>query len=131
MAGFALPDPAGIDPTNLMMPFFVCFFGMMVSDAGYGLMMAILIPILIKIMQPGVGLRKLMLVLFGGGIATVFWGALYNTWFGFAAIPALGLFDAVNNSMPVMAPVPYTHLRAHETLRHPVRPLLLETNKPT
>ena len=76
---------------------------MMVSDAGYGLMMAILIPILIKIMQPGVGLRKLMLVLFGGGIATVFWGALYNTWFGFAAIPALGLFDPVNNSMPVMA----------------------------
>ena len=103
VAGFALPDPSGIDPTNLMMPFFVCFFGMMVSDAGYGLMMAILIPILIKIMQPGVGLRKLMLVLFGGGIATVFWGALYNTWFGFAAIPALGLFDAVNNSMPVMA----------------------------
>ncbi len=103
VAGFALPDPAGVDPTALMMPFFACFFGMMVSDAGYGLAMAIVIPILMKIMQPGVGLRKLMLVLFGGGLATVFWGALYNTWFGFAAIPALGAFDAVNNSLPVMA----------------------------
>ncbi len=103
VAGFALPDPAGIDPTNVMMPFFVCFFGMMVSDAGYGVAMALVIPILMKIMQPGAGLRKLMLVLLGGGIATVFWGALYNTWFGFAAIPALGMFDAVNDSMPVMA----------------------------
>lgn len=103
VTGFALPDPAGVDPTALMMPFFACFFGMMVSDAGYGLMMALIIPILIKIMQPGAGLKKLMLVLFGGGLATIFWGALYNTWFGFAALPQLGLFDAVNNSMPVMA----------------------------
>ena len=103
VAGFALPDPAGVDPTALMMPFFACFFGMMVSDAGYGLAMAIVIPILMKIMQPGAGLRKLMLVLLGGGLATVFWGALYNTWFGFAAIPALGMFDAVNNALPVIA----------------------------
>ncbi len=103
VTGFALPDPAGIDPTAVMMPFFACFFGMMVSDAGYGIMMAVIIPILIRLMQPAENLKKLMLVLLGGGIATVFWGALYNTWFGFAALPQLGVFDAVNNSMPVMA----------------------------
>lgn len=103
VAGFALPDPAGIDPTNIMMPFFACFFGMMVSDAGYGLVMALLIPILVKIMKPAEGLRKIMWILCGGGVATIIWGALYNTWFGFAAIPALGVFDPVNNSMPVMA----------------------------
>ncbi len=101
VTGFALPAPGSIDPTSVMMPFFACFFGMMVSDAGYGLMMALLIPILIKIMQPGEGMRKIMWILAGGGLATVFWGILYNTWFGFGPWPTL--FDPVNDSLPVMA----------------------------
>lgn len=101
VTGFALPHPAGFDPTVLMMPFFACFFGMMVSDAGYGLMMAILIPIMIKLMKPSKGARKLMWVLAMGGVLTVFWGAMYNTWFGFAPFPSL--LDPMNDSLPVMA----------------------------
>ncbi len=58
---------------------------MMVSDAGYGLMMALLIPILIKIIKPSKGVRKLMWVLAMGGVFTVFWGAMYNTWFWLCA----------------------------------------------
>lgn len=42
-----------------------------------------------------------MLILAIGGIATVVWGALYNTWFGFSPWPSV--FDPVNNSLPVMA----------------------------
>ncbi len=101
VTGFALPTPGSIDPTAVMMPFFACFFGMMVSDAGYGLMMALIIPILVKIMQPNEGLKKIFWILAGGGIATVFWGALYNTWFGFGPWPTV--FDPVNDSLPVMA----------------------------
>ena len=100
VTGFALPHPFSTDPTGLMMPFFACFFGMMVSDAGYGLMMALLIPILIKIIKPSKGVRKLMWVLAMGGVFTVFWGAMYNTWFGFAPLPSL--LDPMNNSLPVM-----------------------------
>jgi V/A-type H+-transporting ATPase subunit I len=58
ISGFALPAPSAVDPTAVMMPFFACFFGMMVSDAGYGLVMAILIPILIKIIKPSEGERR-------------------------------------------------------------------------
>ncbi len=101
VSGFALPAPGAVDPTAVMMPFFACFFGMMVSDAGYGLMMAILIPILVRIMKPSQGARKLFWILAGGGVMTVVWGALYNTWFGFAPWPSV--FDPVNNSLPVMA----------------------------
>lgn len=101
VTGFALPVPGSIDPTSVMMPFFACFFGMMVSDAGYGLLMALLIPILIKVMQPAEGMRKIMWILAGGGVLTVFWGFMYNTWFGFAPWPTV--FDPVNNSLPVMA----------------------------
>lgn len=101
ISGFALPAPGAVDPTNVMMPFFACFFGMMVSDAGYGLVMALLIPLMVKIMQPSAGAKKIFWIICGGGIATVIWGALYNTWFGFGPWPTL--FDPVNDSLPVMA----------------------------
>ena len=100
VSGFALPSYTGFDPTAIMMPFFINFMGMMVSDAGYGLLMAILIPIIIKCLKPAPGTTKLMWVLAGGGVMTLVWGALYNTWFGFAPLPLL--FDPVNNPMPVM-----------------------------
>lgn len=101
VAGFSLPSPYGIDPTAVMMPFFAIFFGMMVSDAGYGLLMAIVIPLAIKLLKPSTGAKKLMWILAIGGVSTLFWGFMYNTWFGFAPLPVY--FDPVNNALPVMA----------------------------
>lgn len=101
VSGFSLPDYRGLDPTAVMMPFFLNFFGMMVSDAGYGLLMALLIPVVIKFAKPSKGAKNLMKLLAMGGVATVIWGFLYNTWFGFSPLPVL--FDAVNNPIPVMA----------------------------
>ena len=100
VSGFSLPAYHGFDPTNIMMPFFANFMGMMISDAGYGLLLVLFIPIIIKLCKPGKGMRNLMWILFGGGIATVIWGALYNTWFGFAPWPSL--FDPMNEALPVM-----------------------------
>ncbi|MEG1966817.1 MAG: V-type ATP synthase subunit I [Clostridia bacterium] len=100
VSGFSLPTYHGLDPTAIMMPFFINFMGMMVSDAGYGVLMALLIPILIKVMKPSPGAKRLMWILVGGGVMTIFWGALYNTWFGFAPWPSL--FDPINSPMPVM-----------------------------
>ena len=100
VSGYSLPAPGSLDPTAVMAPFFCCFLGMMVSDAGYGLLMAILIPILIKVLKPSKGSAKLMWMLCMGGVMTVFWGAMYNTWFGFAPWPTV--FDPINDSLPVM-----------------------------
>ncbi len=101
VAGFSLPSPFGIDPTFVMTPFFATFFGMMVSDAGYGLMMVIIIPLLLKLAKPSPGAKKLLWILAIGGVTTVFWGAMFNTWFGFGPLPIY--FDPVNNALPVMA----------------------------
>ncbi|NLB90040.1 MAG: V-type ATP synthase subunit I, partial [Clostridiales bacterium] len=101
VSGFSLPDYRGLDPTAVMMPFFLNFFGMMVSDAGYGLLMAVLIPLMIKFFKPAKGMRNMMKLLAMGGGATLIWGFLYNTWFGFSPLPVL--FDAINNPIPVMA----------------------------
>jgi V/A-type H+-transporting ATPase subunit I len=100
VSSFSLPSPGGIDPSAVMTPFFINFMGMMVSDAGYGLMMAILAPILIKLLKPAKSTRKLLWIIFGGGVMTVFWGAMYNSWFGYAPFPSL--LDPMNNALPVM-----------------------------
>lgn len=100
VSGFSLPAYNGLDPTAVMMPFFANFMGMMVSDAGYGLLMVLLIPILIKALKPSPGAKRIMWILVGGGVATVIWGALYNTWFGFSPWPSL--FNPVEDALPVM-----------------------------
>ena len=87
VSGFSLPAPSSFDPTAIMMPFFVNFMGMMISDAGYGLMMAIIIPILIIARKPAQGTKRLLWILTAAGVASLFWGAMYNSWFGFAPWP--------------------------------------------
>ncbi|MFH1512155.1 MAG: V-type ATP synthase subunit I, partial [Bacillota bacterium] len=100
VSGFSLPASGSFDPTAIMMPFFINFMGMMISDAGYGLMMAIIIPILIIARKPAPGTRRILWVLTAAGVASLFWGAMYNSWFGFAPLPTV--FDPVKNAMPVM-----------------------------
>ncbi len=99
--GFALPAPGSIDPTAVMAPFYALLFGMMLSDAGYGLVMAIAIPLLVKLKQPGKSNQKLLWVLFFSALATVLCGAVYNTWFGFN-LPIKSILDPINDPMPVM-----------------------------
>jgi V/A-type H+-transporting ATPase subunit I len=69
------------DPTPLLAPFFIVFFGLCVSDGGYGLILAALSFVLMRKMQPGGG-RKLMQLLMMGGLATAAVGAVTGGWFG-------------------------------------------------
>lgn len=100
VASYDMPSVKSLDPTAVMTPFFVNFMGMMISDAGYGLMMMIMAPILIKVLKPGKSTQRMLLLLMAGGIATLFWGAMYNSWFGFAPWPFA--LDPMNNALPVM-----------------------------
>ena len=101
--GFALPAYRAYDPTAIMAPFYACLFGMMLSDAGYGLLMAVLIPIFIKVRKIKFENAKMLNLLMWGGIATVVWGLIYNTVFGFNVLPkSLWLLDPMTNSLPVM-----------------------------
>ena len=99
--GFALPAYRSVDPTAVMAPFYACLFGMMLSDAGYGLVMIVGILALIFLKKPAKKNARLLWVLFGGAVMTVVWGAAYNTWMGFTA-PWGGLLDPMNDPMPVM-----------------------------
>jgi len=79
---YSLPSPNEIDPNLFLAPFYFIFFGMMVSDAGYGILLSLITGIvLLKFKLEGLA-EKLIKLLFLGGISTLFWGAMFGGWFG-------------------------------------------------
>lgn len=117
--GFSLPGKGEVDPTFMMALFYYFLFGIMLADAGYGLLIVI---------ACGYGLIKgkatmeqstknfLMMFLFCG-ISTTFWGIMFGSYFGdvldvigarffgateFPLIPALW-FVPVNRPMQMLS----------------------------
>ena len=111
---YSLPTPDGIDPTPVLTPFFILFFGMMLADAGYGLILFLLCSIGLKKLKPDEGfLKNAMNIGVACGLSTIFWGVMYGgyfgnlvtqvaeSWFGVTVtVPAV--FDPLNDPMSVM-----------------------------
>ena len=79
---YSVPNARGIDPNVFMAPFFIVFFGMMVTDAAYGILLAAITGYILKKYKPEGGMKKIMGVLFFGGISTFVWGGVFGGWFG-------------------------------------------------
>ena len=83
LASYSYPDRHEADPTSIMAVFYYIFFGMMFSDAGYGMVMALACGILVKKfknMEPG--LQRAMKMFFWCGVSTTIWGLLFGSFFG-------------------------------------------------
>lgn len=79
---YAMPDRQDVDPSGVMAFFYYFFFGIMLSDAGYGLVMAIGTALALKKLNLEAKMRKTLKMFFYCGISTVFWGAMFGSWFG-------------------------------------------------
>ena len=79
---YSMPSKNDIDPNPIMAFFYYLFFGMMFSDAGYGLIMMIVCGILGfgNIMEKKK--RRSFKMFFYCGISTTFWGIMYGSFFG-------------------------------------------------
>lgn len=99
---YSLPHPYGIDPNIIMTPFYICFFGMMVSDAFYGILLSVITGAVLLFMKPQGGMKKIMALLFMGGISTFLWGAAFGGWLG-GFIPATPwLFDPLKEPFKML-----------------------------
>ncbi len=74
-----------LDPTPLLAPFFILFFAMCLTDAGYGLSLAALTGLIILRFRPSGGAGLLLKVLFMGGLATSGVGIIAGGIFGIDA----------------------------------------------
>jgi len=79
---YALPTKRDVDPTSFMAFFYYLFFGMMLSDAGYGVLMVVITAIMLKKFNIEGPMKKTLKMFFYCGISTVFWGTLFGSWFG-------------------------------------------------
>ncbi len=95
-AGFSAPGKGEMDPTFVMSLFYYLLFGIMFSDAGYGLILAIACGIiLLKYKNMEDGMHKLVKMFLFCGIATAFWGFAFGSFFGDAVgVVAKGFFGS-------------------------------------
>lgn len=76
------PKYRELDPTPVMAVFFFLFFGLMIGDAGYGLVLAAVgIALGASKRFFGKGARMLLLLVGMGGISAVIWGAVFGGYF--------------------------------------------------
>lgn len=79
---YSLPNCREIDPNTIMAPFFVLFFGLMLSDGGYGIIMTLAAAFILWKFKLEAGNKKFMKLMLYCGISTIFWGAMFGGWFG-------------------------------------------------
>ena len=80
---YSLPAYGTLDPNPLMAPFFILFYGMMMADMGYGLIMMIAAAVVIKKARPDGATMQYMMPLLGlCGVSTFLWGAATGGFFG-------------------------------------------------
>ena len=91
---YSLPSRSDIDPTTILAPFYFIFFGMMLSDAAYGIILSVLCAFVLKKYKPEGMMYRMFKMFFFCGISTFIWGALFGGWFGdFFQVAARTLFN--------------------------------------
>lgn len=109
---YSLPAYNGMDANPWMTPFFILFYGMMLADMGYGLLMVIACMVVLKVKKPA---NPHFFELFlWCGISAFIWGAVTGGFFG-DFIPQLAkiinpastlklpaLFDPLNDATMVL-----------------------------
>ncbi len=79
---YSLPSYDNVDPNPLMAPFFVLFYGIMMADMGYGLLMFLAGTVVAKKYRPKGTMGHMMGLLQLCGVSTFIWGAITGGFFG-------------------------------------------------
>jgi len=104
MGFYSLPRSDEIDPTWFFVFSFMIFYGMMISDVGYGVMSLILGAFLAKKFPDGL-MNSVAKVWMMASIPIIFFGLISNQFFGLSFAPFKGimLIDWTNNVTGLLA----------------------------
>ncbi len=106
---FGFPHSRETDPTPVMAPFFIFFFGLCVGDVGYGIILALLCWLMMKKLDVSDNAKRFFRLFMYCGFATILAGVLTRGYFGINPehLPAwmkfTGSFDTLNAPISIMA----------------------------
>lgn len=107
VASYGLPQKGEFDPTTIMSFFYVFFFGMMLSDAAYGAILALACFIILKkFPRMEAGMHKSIKMFMFCGISTLIWGVLFGGYFGDVVDIVSGTFFGKTVTVPALWFVP-------------------------
>lgn len=98
---YSVPNKHELDPNPIMAIFYILFFGLMLSDVGYGLLLTLGCLFLIKKKKYERGEGKLVKLLTYCGVSSVVWGFFFGSFFG-DLIPIKGILNPLKDVMPLM-----------------------------
>lgn len=97
---FSRPKNGEMDPNPVMGPWYWIIFGLMMGDAGYGLLMLIGLWAFKKLKKPRGDMAKLVNIMFFSSFTTIFWGIVFGSYFGGTWHPLL--FGPLDNPMGML-----------------------------
>lgn len=87
VASYGLPNRREFDPTGITSIFYYVFFGIMLSDAVYGLIISLICFLwLQRMLDRESSFAKSLRMFFYCGISTMVWGILFGSYFGDLAV---------------------------------------------
>lgn len=104
-AVYGSPKAGEVDPTPYLAPFFIVFFALCLTDAGYGIVLALVSWLAIKILKIPREKSKMFRLMIYAGIVTTIVGALFGGWFGIVSAdlpPFLQKLQVINPLEDVM-----------------------------
>ena len=99
---YSLPAYGTVDPNPIMAPFFILFYGLMMADMGYGIIMIAAALVAMKKIKPRGGTLAFCQLLLYAGISTFVMGALTGGFFGNAPEVIAGMFGSSWKGLPAL-----------------------------
>lgn len=97
---YALPKYYEKDPTPIVSLFYFVFFGMMVADIGYGLLLTVATGFALKAFKLKPSTAKNLRFFSLLGISVALWGVVYGSFFGFEM--PFALISTTSNAMTIL-----------------------------
>ena len=99
---YSLPAYSNVDPNPLMAPFFILFYGIMMADMGYGLLMFLAGTIVLKKYRPKGTMGHMMGLMQLCGVSTFVMGALTGGFLGDFLTQAVKLTTGGDFALPAL-----------------------------
>ena len=99
---YSLPKYDEVDPTVILSIFYWVFFGMMVADFAYGLILCIGSGIALKMFKFNDSTKKFLKFFFALSFSTMIWGLIYGSAFGDLITLPTQILDSSKDFMTVL-----------------------------